>query len=208
MRVVRVVLVEERAALAVDAVGRHQRRPGDQHPGQLGEDAVLGLGRLNVMEHVEGGRTAEAVRRESSAVASPTHHLHVAAGHPFGQARRQALVELDRREVRRLGAQDVGREPGPGPISMASSPRSTSSSATGRIVSCTSRRQSSLAQYSMWPGFMGDAQPGAWTWYSSFHQRAVRTSSGSVRSEGSCPRSSGVGPIRSATGRSASRSKS
>ena len=29
------------------------------------------------------------------------------------------------------------------------------------------------------------AQPGAWTLYSSFHQRAVRTSSGSVRSVGS-----------------------
>ena len=51
------------------------------------------------------------------------------------------------------------------------------------------------------------AQPGAWTWYSSFHQRAVRTSSGSVRSEGSWPRSAGVGPTRSAIGRSASRSK-
>ena len=94
--------------------------------------------------------------------------------------------------------------PGPGPISMAASPSSTPCSATGRMVSQTSRRQSSLAQYSMWPWFI---QTGAWTWYSSFHQRAVRTSSGSVRRSGSWPRSAGVGPMRSATGRSASRSK-
>src|ERR1700677_1192499 len=44
--------------------------------------------------------------------------------------------------------------PGPGPISRASSPSVTPASATGRIVWCTSWRQSSLAQYSMWPGFM------------------------------------------------------
>ena len=35
-----------------------------------------------------------------------------------------------------------------------------------------------------WPVGTG-VQPGGWTWYSSFHQRAVRTSSGSVRSAGS-----------------------
>src|ERR1700733_11017471 len=43
--------------------------------------------------------------------------------------------------------------PGPGPISRASSPSATPARAVGRIVSCTSRRQSSLAQYSMCPGF-------------------------------------------------------
>ena len=46
-------------------------------------------------------------------------------------------------------------------------------------------RQSSLAQYSIWPRFMVQVQPGGWTRYSSFHQRAVRTSSGSVRNVGS-----------------------
>src|SRR5277367_5996324 len=42
--VVGVVLVEGGATLAVDAVGRHERRPGRQHAGQLGEHTILGLG--------------------------------------------------------------------------------------------------------------------------------------------------------------------
>src|SRR5580698_10069515 len=43
-RVVRVVLVEGRAALAVDPVRRHESGAGDEHTGQLGKHAVLGLG--------------------------------------------------------------------------------------------------------------------------------------------------------------------
>ena len=137
------------------------------------------------------------------------HDFDVAAGHPLGQRRRQALVELDRGEVRRLGAQDVGREPGPGTDldRVVAEVHAAQRHGEDRLVD--EPRQSSLAQYSMWPGVHGatlSPAPGPGTRPST----SVRCGPlrGRCAARGPARGPPGVGPMRSATGRRASRSKS
>ena len=209
-RVVGVALVERDASPPCSRRrpprgGPRARAPGParRRPGPAGR-------RGDVVEHVERGRPGEAVVGEVERGRIPDHHLDVPAARPLGQGRRQPLVDLHRGEMGRHGAQDVGREPGPGPdLDRVVTQRDAVQRHRAGSSSCTILRQSSLAQNTMCSVFTPRraAHPGAWTWYSSFHQRAARTSSGSVRSAGSWPRSAGVGPIRSAMVRSASRSK-
>ena len=212
--VVGVVLVEGGAPLAVHAVRGHQHPPGHQDPRQLGEDTILLRRRRDVMEHVERRSTREPVVLEVQRRGVAEHDLDVATGQAGGEGCGEDLVHLHGGEARRHRAQDVGGEAGPRPdLERSRTEVDPPEGLRKDLLVDDGARQSSLAQNTMWASFTVRSascpagQPGACTEYSSFHQRAVRTSSGSVRTAGSWPRSAGVGPMRSAIGRRASRSK-
>ena len=112
--VVDVIDVKLPGGLVLDPVRGDEHPTGPEYPGHLGEDRVLGRGSRDVMKHVEGSRAGEAPAGEVHGGGIALHHLHIRPGQASRQGMGEVRIELQCRQVRRLGAQDIGGRPRPG----------------------------------------------------------------------------------------------
>ena len=95
---------------AAGAVRARERGTGTQHPANLGEEAILGVGGGHVVEHREAGGAAEAGVLERHVRAVALHDLHSPA-HPLAQRTGEHRIDLQRREPPGPGGQHLGGRP-------------------------------------------------------------------------------------------------
>jgi hypothetical protein len=101
--------------IAGQAVAGHERAAGPQYPGDLREQSVLKLVRLDVVQHREARSAGEAVVgiwKRRGVAADDLYRRHVREA--VRQHGRELVVDLDRGEPRRRLAQHVGRCAVPG----------------------------------------------------------------------------------------------